>query len=149
MTSLSVSHDEAFQHVQNRRFCVSPNLGFLRQLEAYEPIYRANLSMLQAKAQRQAAGGADENGSGSGSSRRKREDEEDEELEEEERCRNAARLALMKFRDEEARLLREQTQGIQGQQASNGAALGDMYVGHFHRLDKRQRLSLGHYRDTS
>lgn len=33
--------NEAFTHVQARRFCVNPNEGFMAQLREYEPIYRA------------------------------------------------------------------------------------------------------------
>ena len=45
MTSLNLPHDEAFQYVQGRRFCVSPNLNFQRQIEAYESIHKASLTM--------------------------------------------------------------------------------------------------------
>lgn len=47
MTALDLPHDEAFQYVQNRRFCVSPNLNFQRQIEAYESIHKASLAMAQ------------------------------------------------------------------------------------------------------
>ena len=31
----------AYTYVQNRRFCVCPNDGFLNQLKEYEPIFKA------------------------------------------------------------------------------------------------------------
>lgn len=45
MTTFNVSHEEAFLHVQSRRFCASPNLSFQRQIEAYEDIHTASLEM--------------------------------------------------------------------------------------------------------
>lgn len=33
---------EAFHYVQQRRFCINPNEGFVQQLIEYEPIYLAN-----------------------------------------------------------------------------------------------------------
>ncbi|CAH7669464.1 protein-tyrosine phosphatase-like protein [Phakopsora pachyrhizi] len=45
MASFNISAEAAFQFVQSRRFCVSPNLGFLHQLNAYEPICEAQRTM--------------------------------------------------------------------------------------------------------
>jgi len=47
MASYNVSSEAAFHFVQSRRFCVSPNMGFLHQLDAYEPICQATYSMAQ------------------------------------------------------------------------------------------------------
>ncbi|WAQ85085.1 hypothetical protein PtA15_5A659 [Puccinia triticina] len=47
MASYNVSSEAAFHFVQSRRFCVSPNMGFLHQLDAYEPICQATHSMAQ------------------------------------------------------------------------------------------------------
>ena len=41
MCTQNMSHEEAFQYVQARRFCVSPNQGFQHQIEAYQHIYEA------------------------------------------------------------------------------------------------------------
>lgn len=38
---------KAFQVVQQRRFCINPNEGFMAQLSEFEPIYRAQRSVLQ------------------------------------------------------------------------------------------------------
>ncbi|PLW48296.1 hypothetical protein PCANC_12898 [Puccinia coronata f. sp. avenae] len=51
MASCNVSSDTAFHFVQSRRFCVSPNMGFLHQLDAYEPICQATYSMAQQQQQ--------------------------------------------------------------------------------------------------
>ena len=48
MTRMNCTHEEAFQYVQNRRFCVSPNMGFQRQIEAYESIHKAIQAVAQA-----------------------------------------------------------------------------------------------------
>jgi hypothetical protein len=45
MVSCNLSNEEAFQYVQARRFCVSPNLSFQHQIEEFEPIYRASLAI--------------------------------------------------------------------------------------------------------
>ncbi|KAK0163389.1 hypothetical protein PV327_007074 [Microctonus hyperodae] len=41
MEKYNYSRSEAFAIVQQRRFCVNPNEGFLAQLHEYEPIYQA------------------------------------------------------------------------------------------------------------
>ncbi|KZV64366.1 phosphatases II [Peniophora sp. CONT] len=60
--------EDALHFVQNRRYCISPNGGFLTQLKEYESIYRAHIAVQsypRAMGQRVV-------------SRRKREDDEDE-----------------------------------------------------------------------
>ncbi|RUS21738.1 phosphatases II [Endogone sp. FLAS-F59071] len=41
METLSLDYDQAYQFVQNRRFCMNPNEAFKSQLKEYEPIYTA------------------------------------------------------------------------------------------------------------
>jgi serine/threonine/tyrosine-interacting protein len=41
MCTQSLSTEDAFQYVQARRFCISPNQGFQHQIEAYQHIYEA------------------------------------------------------------------------------------------------------------
>uniref|UniRef100_A0A672Q9I7 Tyrosine-protein phosphatase domain-containing protein n=1 Tax=Sinocyclocheilus grahami TaxID=75366 RepID=A0A672Q9I7_SINGR len=36
---------DAFSHVQERRFCINPNVGFVHQLQEYEAIYLAKLTI--------------------------------------------------------------------------------------------------------
>ncbi|KDQ09892.1 hypothetical protein BOTBODRAFT_36704 [Botryobasidium botryosum FD-172 SS1] len=43
MQRLNMSWEDALQAVQNKRYCISCNGGFLAQLKEYESIYRANL----------------------------------------------------------------------------------------------------------
>lgn len=38
MQELSMSYDQAFQYVSDRRCCVHPNLGFMHQLSEFEHI---------------------------------------------------------------------------------------------------------------
>jgi len=45
MTAFNLSQEEAFQYVQARRFCISPNLGFQHQLEAYQHIHEASVAI--------------------------------------------------------------------------------------------------------
>ena len=40
-----VTQEKAFDHVQARRFCISPNQNFQHQLEAYQYIQQAALSI--------------------------------------------------------------------------------------------------------
>ncbi|GAA5972088.1 hypothetical protein JCM3765_001288 [Sporobolomyces pararoseus] len=42
MMKTSLTYEDAFAFVQARRFCVSPRIEFVRQLEAYRPILLAN-----------------------------------------------------------------------------------------------------------
>ncbi|XP_071441359.1 serine/threonine/tyrosine-interacting protein B-like [Hetaerina americana] len=45
MEKYGLSYENAFSYVQQRRFCISPNEGFMRQLKEYEPIYRAQKTL--------------------------------------------------------------------------------------------------------
>lgn len=63
-----LSWEDALHMVQNRRYCISPNSGFLTQIKEYESIYRA-----QAAIQRDPRAA-----SGQRMTRRKREEDEDE-----------------------------------------------------------------------
>uniref|UniRef100_A0A3P9JZ36 Serine/threonine/tyrosine interacting protein n=1 Tax=Oryzias latipes TaxID=8090 RepID=A0A3P9JZ36_ORYLA len=40
-----ISRRDAFTHVQERRFCINPNVGFVHQLQEYEAIYLAKLTI--------------------------------------------------------------------------------------------------------
>ncbi|GLB38594.1 putative dual specificity phosphatase, catalytic domain [Lyophyllum shimeji] len=68
MQYYQISWEDALHLVQNRRYCISPNGGFLTQIKEYEAIYRANLAVASYPT------------TGTRSvSRRKREDEDDDE----------------------------------------------------------------------
>ncbi|KAI0004491.1 protein-tyrosine phosphatase-like protein [Russula compacta] len=69
MQHYQLSWEDALHLVQNRRYCISPNGGFLTQIKEYESIYKANLAVSTFPASHQAA------------SRRKREDDDDDERE--------------------------------------------------------------------
>ncbi|KAF7768091.1 hypothetical protein Agabi119p4_7334 [Agaricus bisporus var. burnettii] len=69
MQHYQLSWEEGLHMVQNRRYCISPNGGFLTQLKEYEAIYRANFAV-QAFPNKQRS-----------VPRRKREHEEDEDTE--------------------------------------------------------------------
>ncbi|XP_046650342.1 serine/threonine/tyrosine-interacting protein B-like [Daphnia pulicaria] len=45
MQKYCLDYREAFSLVQQRRFCINPNEGFVQQLKEYEPIYKANWSV--------------------------------------------------------------------------------------------------------
>jgi len=45
MEKYKLSYENAFKLVQQRRFCINPNEGFVQQLKEYEPIYQANCSL--------------------------------------------------------------------------------------------------------
>ncbi|XP_074662578.1 serine/threonine/tyrosine-interacting protein A-like [Tubulanus polymorphus] len=45
MEKHGLSYRETYSYVQERRFCINPNEGFAQQLQEYEPIYRANLTL--------------------------------------------------------------------------------------------------------
>ncbi|KAI9512464.1 protein-tyrosine phosphatase-like protein [Russula earlei] len=66
MQYYQLSWEDALHLVQNRRYCISPNGGFLTQIKEYESIYKANLAVSTFPTGRQAV------------SRRKREDDDDE-----------------------------------------------------------------------
>jgi len=69
MQHYRISWEEALHYVQNRRYCISPNSGFITQIKEYEPIYRASVVVAaQSPAIMQRV-----------VSRRKREDDDDEE----------------------------------------------------------------------
>lgn len=74
MMTFNVTHEEAYLHVQARRFCASPNLNFQRQIDAFEDIHEASLAMTQHAKQLQANGTAEAclNGHGNAAARRKR-----------------------------------------------------------------------------
>ncbi|KAG8929587.1 hypothetical protein FRC03_003232 [Tulasnella sp. 419] len=61
--------EEALHHVQNRRYCISPNGGFLTQIKEYESIYKATQAVQQYGPV------------SAGTSRRKRTEDEEEESE--------------------------------------------------------------------
>ncbi|KAG8701215.1 hypothetical protein FRC08_004219 [Ceratobasidium sp. 394] len=63
--------DEALQMVQNRRYCISPNNGFITQIKEYESIYKAQKAIQSAPSGIQ--------GSRPAQARRKRGDDDDEE----------------------------------------------------------------------
>ncbi|KAF5382787.1 hypothetical protein D9615_002753 [Tricholomella constricta] len=42
MQHFSISWEDALHYVQNRRYCISPNGGFLTQIKEYEAIYKAS-----------------------------------------------------------------------------------------------------------
>lgn len=41
METYGLPYKDAFSYVQQRRYCINPNEGFIRQLMEYEPIYMA------------------------------------------------------------------------------------------------------------
>ncbi|KAG8742181.1 hypothetical protein FRC10_001937 [Ceratobasidium sp. 414] len=63
--------DEALQMVQNRRYCISPNNGFITQIKEYESIYKAQKAIQLAPTGIQ--------GSRPAQARRKRDEDDDEE----------------------------------------------------------------------
>ncbi|KAG1879171.1 phosphotyrosine protein [Suillus subluteus] len=69
MRRCQLSWEDALHLVQNRRYCISPNGGFLTQIKEYESIYKASVAVAgfpQGQMQRVV-------------SRRKRDDDDDEE----------------------------------------------------------------------
>ncbi|SGZ08862.1 BQ5605_C030g10821 [Microbotryum silenes-dioicae] len=75
MVKHGLTHEDAFQFVQSRRFCVAPRLGFQHQIEAYAPIFMASQTMTMAQNQGEIHSAPREK-------RREREDddEDDEEM---------------------------------------------------------------------
>ncbi|KZS90550.1 phosphatases II [Sistotremastrum niveocremeum HHB9708] len=67
MERFHITWEDALHLVQNRRYCISPNSGFLTQIKEYESIYRAKAAVAQFPS-----------ANPSGNTRRKREDDEDE-----------------------------------------------------------------------
>ncbi|CAH2329012.1 serine threonine tyrosine-interacting [Pelobates cultripes] len=45
METFGIKYREAFTYVQERRFCINPNAGFVHQLQEYEAIYLAKLTI--------------------------------------------------------------------------------------------------------
>ncbi|KNZ78280.1 Serine/threonine/tyrosine-interacting protein, partial [Termitomyces sp. J132] len=66
MQYYKITWEESLHLVQNRRYCISPNGGFLTQIKEYEAIYKANQALASFPAMSR------------GITRRKREDNEDE-----------------------------------------------------------------------
>ncbi|KJA21158.1 hypothetical protein HYPSUDRAFT_140942 [Hypholoma sublateritium FD-334 SS-4] len=71
MQHYQLSWEDALHMVQNRRYCISPNGGFLTQIKEYEAIYKANVAHASFPQTARAT------------ARRKRSDEDDED---EQRC---------------------------------------------------------------
>jgi len=67
----SMSYTEALHYVQNKRYCISPNTGFMTQLKEYEPIYRAQKAIMAMPPHPERVA----------SNRRKRDDDEDDDEE--------------------------------------------------------------------
>ncbi|KAG7088585.1 hypothetical protein E1B28_012562 [Marasmius oreades] len=67
MQYYSLSWEDALHLVQNRRYCISPNGGFLTQIKEYEAIYRASQAVASYPATQRPI------------NRRKREDDSDDE----------------------------------------------------------------------
>ncbi|KAG6887722.1 hypothetical protein C0995_013316 [Termitomyces sp. Mi166 len=72
VTYYKITWEESLHLVQNRRYCISPNGGFLTQIKEYEAIYKANQALASFPAAVR------------GVARRKREDNEDEDEDERE-----------------------------------------------------------------
>jgi serine/threonine/tyrosine-interacting protein len=66
MQHYALNWEDALHMVQNRRYCISPNGGFLTQIKEYEAIYRANRAVTSYP------------GMPRNVSRRKREEDEDD-----------------------------------------------------------------------
>ncbi|XP_037103832.1 serine/threonine/tyrosine-interacting protein isoform X1 [Syngnathus acus] len=45
METFGMKYRDAFSHIQERRFCINPNMGFVHQLQEYEAIYLAKLTI--------------------------------------------------------------------------------------------------------
>jgi len=69
MQHFQISWEDALHYVQNRRYCISPNSGFITQIKEYEPIYKASVAVAQHPAPQ-----IDRS-----TSRRKRESDDDDE----------------------------------------------------------------------
>lgn len=115
MTTFNVSHEEAFLHVQSRRFCASPNPSFQRQIEAYEDIHTASLEMTKY-AHTHAGDNSMNNGQNAQTAHRRKRDsgtemDDDEENDEDLRERNlhAQRKRRGSYEDEEHSFMGEST----------------------------------------
>ncbi|KAF9488024.1 phosphatases II [Pleurotus eryngii] len=69
MQYYNMSWEDALHTVQNRRYCISPNGGFLTQIKEYEAIYKASLALEESPYQ-----------NSNNVSRRKRDDDDDDRL---------------------------------------------------------------------
>ncbi|XP_014671752.1 PREDICTED: serine/threonine/tyrosine-interacting protein-like isoform X2 [Priapulus caudatus] len=49
MERFGLTYKDALQYVQSKRFCINPNDGFAKQLQEYEPIYRAKLTVVNGQ----------------------------------------------------------------------------------------------------
>ncbi|CAE6412233.1 unnamed protein product [Rhizoctonia solani] len=67
MERFQLAWDDALQMVQNKRYCISPNNGFITQIKEYESIYKAQRTVQSAPGAARPA-----------QTRRKREDDDDE-----------------------------------------------------------------------
>ncbi|XP_038065867.1 serine/threonine/tyrosine-interacting protein-like [Patiria miniata] len=56
METFGLAFKDAVHYVQQRRFCISPNEGFMRQLEEYEPIFTARLQMMSQQERPETSG---------------------------------------------------------------------------------------------
>uniref|UniRef100_A0A2D4LSQ4 Tyrosine-protein phosphatase domain-containing protein n=1 Tax=Micrurus spixii TaxID=129469 RepID=A0A2D4LSQ4_9SAUR len=74
METFGVKYRDAFTYVQERRFCINPNAGFVHQLQEYEAIYLAKLT-IQMMSPRQLELSLSET---TGSLKRTHEEEEEE-----------------------------------------------------------------------
>uniref|UniRef100_A0A2D4GVD1 Tyrosine-protein phosphatase domain-containing protein n=1 Tax=Micrurus corallinus TaxID=54390 RepID=A0A2D4GVD1_MICCO len=74
METFGVKYRDAFTYVQERRFCINPNAGFVHQLQEYEAIYLAKLT-IQMMSPRQLERSLSET---TGSLKRTHEEEEEE-----------------------------------------------------------------------
>ncbi|KAG2009960.1 serine/threonine/tyrosine-interacting protein, variant 2 [Coprinopsis cinerea AmutBmut pab1-1] len=86
MQHYQLSWEDALHMVQNRRYCISPNGGFLTQIKEYEAIYRANIAVQSYPQNRPAV------------PRRKRSDDDDDE---DDRPDDRSKRALVKSYSEE------------------------------------------------
>ncbi|KAG5633540.1 hypothetical protein DXG03_007196, partial [Asterophora parasitica] len=66
MQHYGISWEDALHYVQNRRYCISPNGGFMTQIKEYEAIYKAKQAVAAYPP------------TARGVSRRKREDEDED-----------------------------------------------------------------------
>lgn len=74
MQYYNMSWEDALHTVQNRRYCISPNGGFLTQIKEYEAIYKASLALEESPYQ-----------NSNNVSRRKRDDDDDDRAEDRKR----------------------------------------------------------------
>jgi len=81
MEQYNMSWEDALHLVQNRRYCISPNGGFLSQIKEYESIYKANNELSKH--------GGTQNRVVSTARRKRDEDDSDDEVEVESRRREA------------------------------------------------------------